>query len=269
MFRGKNVIITGGSSGIGERLAHRLAGEGARLCLIARDREKLERVRQEIIAEAAGAEVTIKSCDVSQAPEVDAAFAEIVATMGPPDYLINSAGVLLGEYFEKTTRADFRSLMDINFFGTLHTIQAALPHLKTRQGHIVNISSIAGVMGVFGYSAYCASKHAIVGLTDTLRGELRYAGVSVHLVLPPETPTPMVDKLNQSRPLENKMICAAGTILPVEKVVDDILRGLAHNRYLIITGFVPRQLALLNRLSPALGRFIHDQVVKKHYRGPG
>ncbi|UCD85154.1 MAG: SDR family oxidoreductase [Deltaproteobacteria bacterium] len=272
MFKGKNIIITGGSSGIGRGLALRLAKEGASLALVARDPERLSKTREEIISRASspGPRVEFFSCDVTDDGKVRQTMDKIVDELGSPDYLFNSAGIIIVDYFENLHRDNFREIMDTNFFGTLHFIKAALPHFKKKgRGHIVNISSIAGMIGVFGYASYCASKYAVVGLTETLRAELKLQGIAIHLVLPPEVNTPMLTKVNQSRPIENKMLTRIMSVLSVDQVVDTVIKGVKRGRYLIIPGRRARLLGRMSQILPSVAMRIVDHTVRKNYRGPG
>ena len=271
MFRGKNIIITGGSSGIGRGLALRLAEEGANLALVARDPEKLSRTREEVLSGSSdpGSRVEIFSCDVTDAEKVEQTMNNIAVELGSPDYLFNSAGILIADYFENLPRNNFQEMMNTNFFGTLYFIKAVLPYFKEKGGgHIVNISSISGVIGVFGYTSYCASKFAVVGLTEALRAELKPQGISIHLVLPPEVDTPMLTKVNQGRPIENRMLTRTMPTLSVEQVVDAILKGVAKGRYLIIPGGQARILSRLSQIFPSLTRRVLDYTVQKNYQGP-
>src|SRR5204863_10047525 len=120
------------------------------------------------------------------------------------DVLVNSAGILSEGRFDAQPLERYRQIMDTNFFGTLHCVRAAIPSLRERRGRIVNIASIAGLLGVYGYAPYCSAKHAVVGLSETLRIELQGEGVSVHLVCPPEFESPMVTDIERYRSQENR-----------------------------------------------------------------
>lgn len=271
MFTGKTILITGGSSGVGEKLARRLARRGARLALVARDAKKLENVRKSVLSQASpDQQVMAFSCDVADPRAARETVARIAEALGPPDILINSAGILTEGYFENQDLATFRRVMDINFFGTLHCIQAVLPYFKNKgSGRIVNISSVAGLMGVFGYSAYCASKHAVAGLTASLRIELIHQNIGVHLVLPPEFDSPMVDGVNAYRSEENRAMAHTLPVLSADQVADEIIAGIEKNRYEIIPGQVTRIAAKLDRLFPGIGRSVVDYTIRKVYQGPG
>jgi 3-dehydrosphinganine reductase len=268
MYQDRNIIVTGGSSGIGEALAHGLAQRGARLALIARDPGKLGRVQAELLAASPGATVKVFPCDVADEGQVEATMAAVADQLGPPAILINSAGVLIADYFDCIPSSEFRRIIDINLMGTVNTVRHALPRMRSGC-RIVNISSMAGVLGVFGYSAYCASKHALAGFTSTLRQELKPRGIKVHLVLPPETQTPMLDQVNEGRIPENKAMCETLPALPAAAVAKAVIKGVERDRYLIVPGAGASFMAWLVRVLPAAERLIADRIVKGAFRGPG
>jgi len=265
MFENKIVVITGGSSGLGKALAQRFAMSGAHLALIARNENKLLQVRQELSALCAGQKkVEIFSCDVSDDHAVKQTFTEITETIGVPDILINNAGILREGRFENLSLSTFRETMDIDFYGVLHCTKAVLAaFIKRGSGRIVNISSLGGRMASYGYSAYCSSKFALVGLTDTLRAELKPSNIQIHLVCPGEFDSPMVEELNTYRTDANRVVTQTVPVLPLRVVADEIVRGIRKNRYLIIPGRMSRILDLGNRLAPRISRFIVDYRIKK------
>lgn len=270
MFKGKVVIITGGSSGLGKALAKRLVAQGAHLALVARDKSKLEVVKNELLAiKGSGQKIESFSCDVSSQEATEKAFHHIVLTLGEPDVLINSAGILKEGYFETLPLSTFKDVMDINFFGIIHCIKAVLPYFKKKgSGRIVNIASLGGKIGTFGYGAYCSSKFALVGLTDILRAELKPQNIMLHLVCPGEFQSPMVDDLNTYRTAENKAVTQTVPVLSLDRVADDVMTGLTRNRYLIIPGRIAKVIETANRWFPALTRWVTDVKISKIYTGP-
>lgn len=270
MFKNQVVIITGGSSGVGKELSLRLAQSGAHLAIIARDQSKLNAVKEQLAQSAApGQKIEAYSCDVSSFDAVEETFSRAARDLGLPDVLINSAGILRESYFEKQSLEVFRQTMAINFFGTLHCIKAVLPFFKQKHaGRIVNISSTAGLLGVFGYSAYCSAKYALVGLTETLRSEFKPQNIKFHLVCPPEFESPMVDELNTYRTLENQTVVHTIPVLSKDAVAAAIISGMEKDRYLIIPGAMTQMVTTFNRLFPCLGRLIVDIQIKRVYRGP-
>ena len=267
MLDDKTIIITGGSSGLGKALAERLIKRGANLALVARDMKKLKSVQADIMKMSQkNSRVEVYPCDVSDPEAVDKTVKAIAESFGPPDTLINCAGILRESHFEKESIEAFREVMNINFFGTLHFIKAVLPFFKQKgQGRIVNICSMAGLTGVFGYSAYSASKFAIAGLSSAIRGELKPQNIIVQVVYPPEFDSPMVDEINTYRSYENEMVAHLIPTLKLDVVADAVIEGMEKGRPEIIPGRLARLLAMGNRWFPTLSRLVVDSRIKKFY----
>jgi 3-dehydrosphinganine reductase len=132
----------------------------------------------------------------------------------------------------------------------------------------VNVASLGGLAGAFGYTAYCASKHAVVGLTDSLRCELKPQGVRVHVVCPGEFDSPMVDELDRYRSAENRAHVGTLPKASLDTIVEGTLSGLRAGRYAIFPGAAARAAALGIRLMPAVFRASGDRAIRKVYRGP-
>ncbi|MCJ7533468.1 MAG: SDR family oxidoreductase [Anaerolineales bacterium] len=250
-FTNKVVLITGGSSGIGLALAKQLAERGARLALMARRQWKLnEAIASLEISHPgpAGWHLAV-SADVSDALQVGQAVERVINTLGVPDLVINSAGVAHPGYVEELSLDIFRWMMEVNYFGTLHVIKALLPSMIERgSGHIVNISSIAGFIGVFGYTAYGASKYALRGFTDVLRLELKPKGIDVSIVFPPDTDTPQLAYENQFKPFETKELNRNGSCMSAKVVAREILKGVERCQYIIIPGLEGKTFYFLSSL---------------------
>ena len=181
-FAGRVVVITGGSRGLGLVLARQLAAEGARLCLLARDAEELQRARAQLPSDA---DVMTIACDVRQRDDVQAAMTQVLEKWTAVDILINNAGIVQVGPLEHMTHEDFEDAMATHFWGPLHLIYASLPAMRRRGfGRIVNVSSIGGKIGVPHMAPYCASKFALVGLSDSVRSELAQHGIRVTTVCP-------------------------------------------------------------------------------------
>jgi NAD(P)-dependent dehydrogenase (short-subunit alcohol dehydrogenase family) len=182
-FAGRVVVITGGSRGLGFVLARQLAAEGARLCLLARDEGELDRTRGVLTDD--GAEVLALRCDIRQRAEVRAAVAEIRERFAAVDVLVNNAGVIQVGPIEHMDEQDFENAMATHFWGPLHMLLETIPMMRQRGfGRIVNIASIGGRIAVPHLAPYCASKFALVGLSDALRAELDRYGIRVTTVSP-------------------------------------------------------------------------------------
>ncbi len=196
---------------------------------------------------------------------------KIVQSMGEPDILINSAGILREGYFENQPLELFREVMGINYFGALHSIKAILPYFKKKGGgRIVNICSSGGLIGAFGYTAYCSSKFAVHGLTEALRSELKPQNITIQIVCPPEFNSPMVEAMEaNNRTVENREIVHTLPVLEIDDVATETISGMEKGRYMIIPSFLTKALELMNRWWPALARAIADFRIKRIYRGPG
>jgi NAD(P)-dependent dehydrogenase (short-subunit alcohol dehydrogenase family) len=182
-FDGKTVVITGGSRGLGLVIARELAIEGARLALVARDADELQRARMDV--QEHGADVKTYVCDVRNRGDVESAIERIAADHGGIDVLVNVAGVIQVGPLEHMTVADFENAMATHFWGPLYAILAVLPHMR-RAGarRIVNISSIGGRIAVPHLLPYSASKFALIGLSEGLQAELAREGITVTTVSP-------------------------------------------------------------------------------------
>ncbi|MEZ0396564.1 MAG: SDR family oxidoreductase [Anaerolineales bacterium] len=253
-FADKVVLITGGSSGIGLALAKALAAEGARLWLTGRRQDALTAAGREV-ERAAGRTPGLFPADVSDYAQVEALLAEVTRRDGLPDLVINSAGVTHPGYVEEIPLEIFRQMMEVNYFGTVNVVKAVLPGmLARRSGHIVNISSGAGFLGVFGYSAYGASKYAVRGFSDVLRAEMKPHGIRVSVVFPPDTDTPQLAYETPFKPPETKAISGNAKVQSPEAVAAAILKGVRRGRYVILPGF---DIWLFYHLNNLLGNAVY------------
>ena len=182
-FAGATVVVTGGSRGLGLVLAREFAKEGARLALIARNADELDRAVADLRERRAEAERFV--CDVANEAEVSEAVDKIAARFGGVDVLVNDAGVIRVATFAAATADDYSTAMNTHFWGPLRMIQKTLPWLrKSSRPRIVNIASFGGKIGVPHLIAYSASKHALVGFSDALRAELAVDKIPVTVVCP-------------------------------------------------------------------------------------
>lgn len=259
-FAGKNAIVTGGSSGIGKATAKLLAAEGANVFIIARNRERLDQALAEIETRRARPDQQLKasSADVTDYEAIESAITAIVERQGGPDILVNSAGIARPGYFQELPVGEFHEHMDINYLGTLHATKACVPLMMAQgSGHIVNVSSVAGVIGVFGYTAYGASKFAVLGLSEVMRIELKPHNIAVSVVIPNDTDTPQLRAERELQPLETKItegivkpkeltrpseflaywlirLINGGEPLEADQVAKAVIKGIRQGRYLIV-----------------------------------
>ena len=182
-FAGEVVLVTGASSGIGAELARQFAAEGARVVLAARDVARLEEVATQ--CRAAGGEAFVTPLDVTVESSCREAIEKAVAHYGALDILVNNAGLRFhGRFDEVTDLSAYDHIMRVNYLGAVFCTSYALPHLKKSRGRIVAIASLQSWAGVPTRSAYCASKHAMMGFFDSIRVELEEDGVSVTVIYP-------------------------------------------------------------------------------------
>ncbi len=260
------VFITGGSTGIGLALARAYARLGAHVVIFARDEGKLRAARALIEAarRSPRQQVLALSLDVGDEAAVQTRTAEAMAHLGPPDILINSAGIIANDRFDNLSGDTIAAILRVNVMGTVHVTHALLPALKARRGQLVNLSSLAGVMGMYGYTAYGASKYAVLGLSESLRYELKPDGVTVTVVCPPEVDTPMVAVEEATISPESRALKQSAGVLDPDAVARTIVTGVSRRRFMIVPGARARLLYVLNALSLGwLTRVSSDLIIRR------
>lgn len=182
MFNGKNVVVTGASSGIGKQVALDFSKEGANVVLIARRKDRLKEVKDE--CGEFGGKVIAVSCDVSDYMQIESAVHMIKKEFPKIDILINNAGVGRAGSLEKMDVKDVEDMIKVNYLGIVYCTKEFLPQLIESRGHIVNIGSIAGRFPTINFAGYCASKYAVAGFSECMQLELKAKGIKVHLINP-------------------------------------------------------------------------------------
>lgn len=225
-LRGKHVIITGGSQGIGAAVARKSFASGAMVSLIARGEDSLRST-----AEATHPDVRWQVGDVTEADSISRAVQVLELRSGPCDVLVCCAGVVLPGRFVDVSLADFDEQWAANVRGSIAAIRAVLPRMIQRgTGHIVLISSTAGILGVPGYTGYAATKFAIRGMADSLRYEVEPLGVHVSVLYPPDTDTPGFAAENLRKPPETAAISGRIKPLAADQVAAALIRGIQRNK---------------------------------------
>lgn len=268
-FRDRVALITGGSSGIGLAVARLLAAWGAHVWLLARRKEALEAALAELHRSSDQRCGTLPA-DVTDPKQVTAAIQRLTREAGLPDLVVNSAGVAHPGYVQDLSLEVFRQMMEVNYFGTVHVVKAVLPGMIARRsGHIVNISSVAGFLGVFGYTAYGSSKFAVRGFSDALRTELKPFDVRVSIVFPPDTDTPQLAYENEFKPPETKALAGNAGVMSPEAVARAILRGVVLGKYIILPGLDTMLLYHLNGLLGSAVYPLMDWMIDRARRKTG
>lgn len=256
-LRDAHVVITGGSEGIGFAIADRAVSRGARVSLVARREAPL-------VAAAArlGAGTRWATADVRDRAALGSAIGDLVAAQGACDVLVANAGYALPGRFWELPDDEFRAEMEVNYLGAVHAASAVVADMRTRRrGHLCFVSSTAGLLGVYGYSAYSPTKFAIRGLAETLRSELAPDGVVVSVVYPPDTDTPGFVKENEHKPAETAAISGAITPVPAEEVAAAAVKGIEHDRFTICVDPMTATLARgAGVLAPVVRRVMDRQI---------
>jgi len=259
---GKVAIITGGASGIGKALAEELAGRACYVVLADINAALLDGTVTEL--RSSGALVDAKAVDVRDAAQVqqlvDGAFQEL----GRIDYLFNNAGVNLCAELRDTTLDDWNLLIDVNLRGVVHGVHAAYPIMRKQGfGHIVNVSSAAGLIPAAAEGAYSATKHAVVGLSSALQIEAAAFGVKVSVVCPGMIDTPIFDATKYVK-LDRDAIKAIAPEKPMapRKAARRILRGVERNRFFIVITATAHVLWRLHRYAPRTSMRVGREAVR-------
>jgi 3-dehydrosphinganine reductase len=250
-------VITGGSSGIGLSTAKLLTAKGSRVVLIARDQKRLDAA-----ASSMDGVVGTYSLDISDWPSVEDAASRILEDHGAPNVIINSAGVVYPGRLDELEITLIDRMIDIDLKGTIHICRAFIGSMGD-PGHIVNISSMAGVIGLYGYTGYSAAKFGIRGFSEALRMELEPKNIGVSVVFPPDTVTPQLEFENRLKPPELERISSTITAIPPERVARAIIKGISENSFLIFPDISSKAAYHANRLAgPAVRSWMDTQVKK-------
>lgn len=237
-LHGKHVLVTGGSSGIGLSVAREVASLGAKVTLVARNMDRLQKAKEEVESICAkldgdgSGKVQLFSVDLAGRREnIATAIKEAEASMGPVYMLVNCAGFARAQVFEDIPQSLVKELIDVNLVGSFTVTQEVVRSMKEKGegGAVVFTSSQGGLVGLYGFTAYSAAKAAVVKLAEALHMELKPHGITVTVCYPPDTQTPGFEEENKTKPVETRLISeAAGLFTPeqvAKKLVDDALQG--------------------------------------------
>jgi NAD(P)-dependent dehydrogenase (short-subunit alcohol dehydrogenase family) len=264
---GRVVVVTGAGSGIGRGLAERLAERGAHLALADVNEAGLKETRERVAQLARGRRVSTHLVDVSNRARMEAFAVEVAADHGSVHVVINNAGVAIGATFAETSFQDFEWLFGINFWGVVNGCKFFLPYLQAvDEAHIVNISSLFGIIGVPMNSAYCASKFAVRGLTESLRAELAETHIGVTSVHPGGVATNIAASARYTAPNAAELRARATDFfrktMPPSDAAERIVRGIERNSARVVITREAVVLDAVKRAAPSLTQ----RVIAKTWR---
>lgn len=262
-LEGTVAIITGAAGGIGRALAAEMAAQGCTLVLADVDGPLLETTAAEL--RSAGRSVVARAVDVRDADQVKALVDDAHRDLGRIDFLFNNAGINVCAEIADTSLDDWNHLIDVNLRGVIHGVHAVYPVMRAQGfGHIVNTSSAAGLIPAAAEGAYAATKHAVVGLSSTLRVEAEVHGVRISVVCPGLVDTPILKSTKYVK-LDPRAIVAASPQKPIEpkKAAAMILRGVERNDFYIILTATVHALWRLNRFAPRSSLRLHRIAIDR------
>jgi 3-dehydrosphinganine reductase len=263
-FSQRLALVTGGSSGIGLALSRRLAQLGTNVWIAARRPDQLKTALADIEkcrVEPSQRFGTIQ-LDISDEDQVNLEFGKFLTEVGTPDLLVNNAGLTRpGEILSQDTEI-FRWLMNVNYLGTVYVTKCIAPAMVARgSGHIVNVSSGAGFIPMYGYGAYGATKFAMRGFSDVLRSELKASNIQVSVVMPADVDTPQhEEEMNYLPEMTRKIVGDNEVLMKPEVVAEEIIRGIRKNRYVILPGFFMKVYYFLYNLG-TIGYWVMDLML--------
>ncbi len=257
-FNGQVILITGTSNGIGKRLAIDLAARGAIVAGCGRSIPRLKDTLKEVRRLSPSS--TMIGCDVGDSEQVRGMVGKVLADFGKIDVLINNAGIGMRRSFIETDLKTIEDIIRINYLGAVYCAHEALPSMIARKsGHIVNVSSVAGLIGTLNLAAYCASKFALNGWSESLYHELRPFGIHVSVICPGPVHTGFNRDFRESEPKSPPNL-----IVSAEQVTQRVIKLLENKRFEIV---LPRSLALMSALKrhwPNLFRAIAHRRFRDH-----
>jgi short-subunit dehydrogenase len=264
-FRGRTAVLTGAASGIGEQLAYGLAARGSSLVLIDVDADRLLSVAERIGRVHPSAAVQTIVADLSDRAAVDGVAERVLTSYPRLGLLINNAGIALGGRFDQVTVDEFEAVMNVNFRAPMLLTHALLPALKATPGsHLVNVSSLFGLIAPAGQSAYSASKFALRGLSQALHSELADDGIGVTTVHPGGVRTRIAEsaRIGSGVPVEevepNRKVFAKLLTFPAGKAATQILDAVAKRKARVLISTSAKVPDLLARLLPVA----HERIVR-------
>ncbi len=253
-FYQKNIVITGGSSGIGLAIAIEFAKLEARLFLLARNLNRLQEAKH-VLHQQFGDKLFVQvfSIDVADKNQVKRTIDIVNQEYGGIHTIIANAGIVHVEKFATLPIEKMRQIMDVNYWGAVYSIQAAWPYLcQAQDGHIGVVSSVAGYVGIIGYSAYSPTKFAMAGLAQSLQVEAKQNGIHITIIYPPDTDTPQLAEENKNMLPELAKLKRHASILQPEVVARKFVQGMCKNKFEVFCNWQSKWIKRILAFWPSL-----------------
>lgn len=260
-------FVTGGSSGIGLALAKALArrGDDVWICGLDDVPESVEAIRAE--ARDPSQRIGGVVLDVSDRAQVEALAPRVLEGLGGLDLLINDAGIACVATIEDETPEHYERMMAVNYLGTVWVTRAFVPHFVAQKGgRIVCVASTLGLVGLYAYTAYAASKFAVVGFCECLRQDLEVHGIAVQVLVPADVDTPQLRANEPHKPAVTKALAGTARLVTPEFIAEQTLEGIEHGSFLIVPGGANRRILWINRMWPGLVRAWIDGRIRRYFR---
>jgi 3-dehydrosphinganine reductase len=245
-----HTIITGGSSGIGAALAQASAARGNDVSLIARTEAPLNKLRSELAARFPARRFHVETADVGDGAATQSAMQRCEAALGACHTLVTSAGIVIPGAFHAHSAEAFESQVRTNLFGTVNAVRAVYAGMQhRRRGRILMLGSGAGLIGIYGYTGYCASKYAVAGFAEALRAEARPIGITVSICFAPDTETPQLQAELPLRPVEAHATIGTSGVWTADAIANAALNGLERGRFAIYPGMRIKMLGMFGSIA--------------------
>lgn len=263
-FAGRVAVVTGGGGGIGRGIAVELARQGCRLALVDIDEDGIQATAREIAS--VGGTASSHVCDVSDSDAMRAMAEQVVDVHSAVHILVNNAGVSVAGRFEDQSLENFQWIMGVNFWGAVHGCRWFLPYLRqAEEAHITNVCSEFGMLGCPTKSAYCATKFALRGFTESLRAELSGTSIGVTCAYPGAVATNIVHRgrvvYESKRALEAAFLAKRG--IPTERAGRRIVRAIRGNQGRVFIGRDSRLFDVASRLAPGLSQWAMGRLHRR------
>jgi short-subunit dehydrogenase len=251
-IKGKVVIVTGASSGIGEATAHEFAKQGAKVVLAARRVDKLEALAKDIAGMGTGAETLVVQADLSKLEDIQNMIQQTLEKFNRIDVLVNNAGFGRLDWLENLDPIkDIQAQMDVNVMGVIQTTRQVLPvMMKQRAGSIINMCSMAGLVGTPTYTIYAASKHAVHGFSEALRREVKPWGIDVSLIYPGGVVTEFTQHAGIKRKTNAKT--PEFMLLTAEQVGQAVVKLVRNPKRMLVIPWLWNVTVFMNKILPGV-----------------